>query len=351
MFYQYHNKDTRLFNYDKNLEYFATALSWRSLKVTYNEAVHDQPHFTARLDKAEACWREFLLGQRQHIEPYETHLLFIENELGRGGFRVNEWYTTRSTDSTLGVSKDVAFSYSLLPRMAIVTSIHPTAMIGWQGTSIKSSGKIATGQRVTDKLFLEFMAKRAAVALGYTHGPSIEESRRRWKKACENNLPKVLESKTIELITKNEDEKKEMLMKYRRMPRTITELVRVIIKSNSISGKSTVENKSNDYLTRQFADILARLPKKDADWVDYEIKKIIAMSGRGRSHGEGLIKTSCIWIVFMVNHSATKKAQQKKNSDMIDNLQLEQTGGEIPIVVVSVNMRDGERSYELGFKY
>lgn len=90
VFYQYHNKGTQLFNYDKNLEYFATSLSWRSLKVTYNEAVHDQPHFTARLDRAEACWREFLLGQRQHIEPHETHLLFIENELGRGGFRVNE---------------------------------------------------------------------------------------------------------------------------------------------------------------------------------------------------------------------------------------------------------------------
>ena len=164
-------------------------------------------------------------------------------------------------------------------------------------------------------------------------------------------MSKVLESKTIELVTKNKDKEREILMRCRRMPKTITELVRVIIKSNCAYDNDTVESKLNNYQTRQFANIMARLPKKDVERVDYEIKKIITKSGRGRSHEEVLIKTNCIWIVFMVNHNATKKAQQKKISDEIDNLQLEQAGSKIPIVVVSLNMRNGGCSYELGFKY
>ena len=153
IFTPFHDNGVRLFDYNKNLEHFATSLSWRSLKVSYDEAVRDHRRLISTINRAEVCWREFLRGRRESIQPYENHLIFTGDQSNCEKFRIDKWYNSRSVDSTLVVLNEALFSYSLIPRMIFVTSIRPVAMDGWRGTLIKKCGKIGVTQNVSNSNF------------------------------------------------------------------------------------------------------------------------------------------------------------------------------------------------------
>lgn len=52
-------------------------------------------------------------------------------------------------------------AYAKLPHMIVATSIYPTSMKGWSGTSIKAGGRITTCQSIRDAAFGKFFAGRA----------------------------------------------------------------------------------------------------------------------------------------------------------------------------------------------
>ena len=201
VFYPFHNRSVRSFDYDDNLGLFAVLASWRALKTAHGDITRNRPQLAGAIGATEACWREVLLGKRRSITPYKSHLLFIDSKSIFVGVYEGRWYTARGVDSSLAASRDAAFSYSLLPLMAVVTSIRPAAMVGWQETSIEPSGRITAGQRVVDPRFWGFVEGRASDAVARSPGPSYGEGRRRLQKALEKDPSRVRESDTMKLIT------------------------------------------------------------------------------------------------------------------------------------------------------
>lgn len=349
IFYTFH-KHARSFAYDERLEYYATSLSWRALKLSYSEATRGQPKFAAAVDRAEACWREFLLGKRRSISPYENHLIFLGDNTDLTGSSSAIWYGTRGVDSTLAMSTKVAFAYSLLPRMAVVTTINPMSMEGWRGTLIKPCGKIRTTQIVSDMVFWEFVENRALWAIAHTPGPSIKESRRRLRKAMDADPERVLGSEIIGIALKEKDEEIRIKLRDRKMPQTIITLIEdVIMRSKSAHVSNATESKLIRMGLMRIADILTSLPKKDAEKICREIESTKYRAVKSREHEEVLVKTDRIWIVFMVYHNSTKKVQHDEIQNKINGLKLQQTCADTPIAVFSMNLEGDESSFESGF--
>ena len=347
IFYPFHDNNVRLFDCNKNLGFFAVSLSWRALRVSYDESVRDQPGFVAVINDAEACWREFLLEKRKSIKPYESHLIFLDNKSSKCGFHSNKWYIARSVDSTLAIWEEGIFAYSLLPRMAIATSMYPTKL-PFHSSPIKSSRKVLADQRVEDSRFCEFIERRAAQVSACSPGPSIKESERRLKRASENNPSKVIKSETMKIIMEEMDAKREQKMRHSGMPETIIKLVEnVILNENNVYD--TGEDSVASWQTRQIADMLASLPKKEAAKLAYEIENAVSKSLKSGKRKAVLIRTNCIWVVFMVYHNAEKRAQQKIIFDKIEELKSQQTYTGTPIAVISMNVEGNECSFESGF--
>lgn len=250
----------------------------------------------------------------------------------------------------LAMSREVAFAYSLLPQMAVVTSIHPAAMEGWSGTSISRHGKIEAEQTGPHPMFWEFVAGRASHAMSLSPSLSISEGRRRMERALEADPEKVLKSESMKLMMKDEDGERGAKMRSRGMPDMIIRLAEYVIgRAEGAYGADTVKNESARWATRRIADVLASLPRDDAERVSYEIENAIDKAKRTGEYVEKTITTGHIWVVFMVCHNAIKTAQHKKIEDKIERLQLQQTGTNTPIAVFSMNLVDDQCSFESGF--
>ena len=348
IFYPFHDRGVRSFDYDENLGLFAASLSWRALRASYDEAARGLPGFAPAINEAEARWRGFLLGERRSIEPYESHLIFLDDGTCGGELCGSKWYTVRGADSTLAVwEEEGVFAYSLLPGMAIVTSVQP-ARLPFHGPPIKPSGKVEAGHPVADSKFYEFIARRAAEVLAYSPGPPAKEGERRLKKASEKNPSRVIKSETIKVMMDVNNANRARRMRERKMPGTIIELVEdVILKSNNACD-SDVENNTARLQTGQVADALAGLPKEEAERTAREIESVVDGALAGRGHAGRLIRTSRAWVVFMACRGATKEAQHEKIRGIIRDILTQQAGAKMPIVVISMNDEGGERSFELG---
>lgn len=352
IFYPFHDGGARSFEYDKSLGVFAASLSWRALKVSRGEAARDPPapSLAAAVDEAEAAWRALLLGERQSMEPYESHLIFVDDRSSCGEFYPDKWYTFRGTDRMLARLGDRAFAYMLLPRMIVVTSIRPAAMDGWLGTSIEAAGKITASQRVQDPVFWEFVSDRALNGLTLTPGPSVEESQRRLKRALERDPSRVLESDTMKIIMDDEDKIMVAKMKGKNMSEVVIWLVEhVIIKSKSAYESGSTEDKTAAWNARAIARVIADLPQDDAARLGREIAGAVNGARDSRAHMEVLVKTGRIWVAFAVDHNAAKKTLQEWIRDKVECLRRQPGGLETPIAVFSTNVEGSKCSFESGF--
>ena len=351
IFHPFHDDGARSFEYDESLGVFAASLSWRALKVSRGEAARDLPPIlAAAVDEAEAAWRSLLLGERRSMEPYESHLIFVDDESSCGEFYPDKWYTFRGTDCTLGKSVDRALAYTLLPRMIVVTSIRPATMDGWLGTSIKAAGKITTSQRVHDHPFWKFVSDRALNGLTLTPGPSAEEGERRLMRALERDPSRVLESDTMKIIMDDEDKIMVAKMKGKNMSEVVIWLVEhVIIKSKSAYESGSAKDKTADWNTRAIARVIADLPQDDAARLGREIAGAVNGARDSRAHMEVLVKTGRIWAAFAVDHNAAKKTLQEWIRDKVECLRRQPGGLETPIAVFSTNVEGSKCSFESGF--
>ena len=167
------------FTYGDSFELFATSLSWRVLKADDGHARSARPDLAPLIDEAEYRWREFLLGQNQ-TNPYESHLLFLDGEASDvhslGG---SDLYRFDAVDPKLYAGKYRVLAYAKLPHMIVATSIYPTSVKGWTGTSIKTGGRITTWQSIRDDAFREFFAGRARRVTALQDRLSDQERKRR----------------------------------------------------------------------------------------------------------------------------------------------------------------------------
>ena len=334
------------FEYDDNLALFVTSLSWRALKLSYDEARADRPDLVPLIDEAEYCWREFLLGKRQ-TNPYESHLLFVDSkEQDVNSLVSSDWYRFRAVDATLCTSANRVFSYAKLPHMLTVTAIYPPTMEGWSGTLVKTGGKITTSQSIDDAGFKELFVNRAQQALTLSPQLSIEMSTRRMKKALKNQS-RVLKSETIKIMRRDVDE--DLGKKMEGMPEMVAGLIKVILGAVDNPDASDEYNQSVHWAGRRIADKLSNLSGDELKRLDQAIESVLNKAGATWEYARSVWKSDSVWVVVMVHHNATKEHQRSKMRDDLGELKSQQGDTKTPIGIFSINCEDGGCSFESGF--
>ena len=349
VFFPFHEKKAKSFEYDGRLELFIISLSWRVLNMHYETFKLKYPHFSSLIDQAEIHWREFLMGSKQTISPYENHLLFLDYLKRGDGIppRFN-WYTLRAVDATIIANKKRISVYVKLPWMIFVSSIYPTTLKDWQGTTIRESGTITTRQSNKDGEFGRFLLDRATIALTSSPGPSPEISKNRLLKAIKKNPQKFFESDTIQTMIEEEDLLRKQKMKD--MPKSIIVLIEeVIIPNVDDLSVTKAENQMNRWKSRKIAGMLAGLSKEEATKLDSIILSTINKSQVSQHDTKSNLKTNSIWITFMVNHRTTKECQHSIIRKEMEMLEKKQSDVKIPLAVFSMNLDDDGVSFESGF--
>jgi hypothetical protein len=153
LFIPYHEKNQQQFEYGSWLRRFIVGLHWKVLVVkeeTYPAEAE------AAYAKAEADWRQFLLGQSASPGDAEFHLFLsdvVEDSTGELPQKIN-WYLARGFDLTPIYSESgMAGVYAMIVRTLTFSYLTPKAakdkMIG---TQIAEEGLLQTGQTIQRSL-------------------------------------------------------------------------------------------------------------------------------------------------------------------------------------------------------
>lgn len=144
IFNSYIDNRQRVFNYDKNLTYFITSLSWRSLYLDLQDFI-TMPNFNKdhllTLFHEEQIMRDYLLGKRQNLEAIENHIFFLEKvDSVHGMNNLSQPNATmhRTICSYSGYNGDTIFTLSNLMGILIVTLYSKGIEEQWIETKIEN---------------------------------------------------------------------------------------------------------------------------------------------------------------------------------------------------------------------
>lgn len=341
IFYPVHKDNVTELKYDYRLELFAVSLGWRTLISHYESLKSNHPIFNKQIELAESTWREFLLGNRQTVHPYENHLTFsvrVDNE------EMNR-YLDRSVDSTIVSDSSRMFAYTKLVHIIFITPIQPTTLNGWEGTHICRNGRIKSPHRINDNGYWDFLLDRAKILSGnHILKPSDETWRKRLQKAYNNNPKKFFESERTKKVIEN------MLVHYQQKVADMPPLVKGLIDEIGRQVANTqAETTENIWNSKKILDALASLPMKEATKIDSEIRDTI---NRLFNTGQSTIchlKVSTIWIIFIANHNTAKPDQRVVIEKELAKINTERSNEDTPIAIFSMNYEDDGVSFEFGF--
>ena len=345
IFYPFHNSGDARLEYGSWLERFAISLSWRVLRVGYEEFTSELPEFGPQMELAEAIWREFLLGNRRDVHPYESHLLILRSvdTSVDGIHEKTNWYMRRSIEWTIAASDTSVFTYAKLADMVFVTAIHPTALQGWTGTRVNQGGVIASPRTIDDGDFWGFLQSRVEIAFPRTLRPSPARERR-FQKAVQKDRKRVLESDSIQIETD------QMISRYKQrmagMPPSVIELVDVIGNQVADTRAQTVTNIWN---SKKIFAALADLSEEEAAAFESGTGKAIhRLFATGRST-EYRLRANTIWITFIANHNSTKADQRAVIAKELAEIRAERSNDDMTIAIFSMNYEGDGISWESGF--
>ena len=347
MFYPFHMKGQRVFDYDERLGLFALSLAWRTVKMTYEATQEEAPELLDVINEAEASWRKILLSGRSEVAPYECHLSFLdfarEGEGLPAGF---QWYTLRATDASIVEGIGKLYTYTKLPWMVFVTSIAPNEIEGWKGTKIETRGRIGSPQEIYDADFGGFLLQRAERATSLDLPKWREEA---FVKSIEKNPDRFLLSESFKVHVAERD--RALRKKLERMPESVKSLFSdVIARALDEPGQSAADNQVTKLMTRIVADALARVSDEEACLLDSGIVGAIWQSKSSGSIAMSTTMCKGIWVSFMVHPHSTRDYQRGKIVEELERLKESRPAGlTVPLAVFSMNVdRDGV-SFEMGF--
>jgi hypothetical protein len=197
-FHPYIRDEQSSFTYDEQLKKFIISLCWRILDKDLDLYSEEKNPLAEYAQKAHAEWREYLLGNADSIRQ-ESHM-FLTSEMSSAPDDVPdkmEWYLCRGTDGTIASGESEIFIYCLIPRFIFITSIHPIHMTGWEGTCVKESGQISTGQHCKHPGFYEFLCSREEFI---SKVPLSDKQHKVFLREIEKNPEKFINSETGKFI-------------------------------------------------------------------------------------------------------------------------------------------------------
>lgn len=167
VFYPYQKNKQKKIDYNEQLYYFITSLSWRSL---YLDIVNFVKEGNIRIDvlekmiESEKIMREFLLKKRSDIGNIENHIFFFErirevNATEDSIYHTGKPHVTihRSLTSYSGYYDSTIYTISNLMGIIIVTLYEKDADEKWNGTEIfnRDSSVVAKNQVVRSRVCAE----------------------------------------------------------------------------------------------------------------------------------------------------------------------------------------------------
>jgi hypothetical protein len=347
VFYPFHNKKAREFEYDERLQLFALSLSWRTLKANLSEEFKiAAPERIPQVDQAEQDWRRMLLVGRIEKTPYENHLLFLDFATGDGVPPGFQRYVLRSVDACLVEGAGRVMTYTKLPWMVFATSIFPLKLDGWEKTILLGKGRISPRQVMMDGVFGTFLRDRAKLA--------TKADLPKWRKeaiarAIKKDPERLLESASLDALIAEKDV--ERGIKMRDMPESIKALITEgIAKALDDSGKPKSENQLTKLVGRKIADSLANLSKEEAD--DLSGRMFATIKYSKIINGDALCRFQCngVWVSFLVNPHSTKEYQREKIAKELEEVKKDSSRKNItPIAVFSLYVGDDGTGFEMGF--
>lgn len=329
--YDQFNKEQPHGEYDNRLEKFVVSLSWRVLTVDQKKVELNHPIFTPLVNRAETCWREFLLGTRQNVRPYENHILFLRKLSGPDiplGF--NEYaqlaasYGMASTDARV-------FVYASFPGMCFVSTIAPTTLDGWHGTRVNESGFFSNSQRVLDVGFWEYFLNNARLAAESLSNTSSKLTQKRLQKAIKTNPTKFFRSETIQI--RIERRFASILKKMDGMPELVIELA-CALKLSFASSLSTGKIQENGLNFEKILDTLSNLSLNESVDLGNMIQSVVTQNVTFQSDTKSTFQTNSIWITFMAHNNPSKKYRRsiiKQELEYLKKLDIR-----TPILVASI---------------
>jgi len=346
-FLPFHEKGVRSFEYDERLKSFVVSLSWRTLKLGFDDLQKEEPQLAKHAEKAENLWRSFLLGTIDRVDPYENHMLFLDYVKDGGEISPNfQWYTLRAVDATLAGNDKRLFAYTKLPWMIFATSIWPTSLDGWHDTLVSDKGKISPPQEIEDGTIGRFLVDRSLIALG--NSPRSEWSRTRLLRALTRDPERFLESASFETMIAERDRVRRSKMKD--MPKSVKGLVEeIIINAVDEPGRSRAENRLARLQSRRLADLISNLSRGDVLALDKAILSAIREAKASDNDAQRTIKSGIIWVTFMVNPHSSIQQQRSGLEQEIARLKAERGVVKIPLVVFSMRPHRDGVSFETGF--
>lgn len=172
VFHPYSSGKATRFNYGPWLMHFCVSVSWRLLRFYREET--PMPQFPAELlsamDRAEATWKEVLLGKRPHPGEFEQHLIPFDevasatHELPSNFNR----YVMRAIDADLTRGGSTNVVYGKMGRFLVLGFYKVDHPRQWKGTKVHANqGVLEPRKYVLPKQFGEFLnhkANRASTA-------------------------------------------------------------------------------------------------------------------------------------------------------------------------------------------
>lgn len=348
VFYPFHNKKVREFEYDERLRLFALSLSWRTLKANCGDEFKAAvPELVSQVEQAEIDWRKILLQGRFDGSPYETHFLLLDYvKKGEGVPSGLQRYMLRTVDACIVEGSGRVMVYTKLPWMVFATAIFPVKLDGWEKTIILDKGEISSPQTITDGYFGTFLHDRARLA--------TEADLPKWRKEAilkdmRKNPTRLLQSASLDVLIAEKDI--ERRRKMREMPELVQALViEGVAEALDDTGKSKEENQISRLVGRKIADALANLSKEEAA----ELGGIMlgTMNYSKMRGGDALCRFRCdgVWVSFIVNPYSTKEYQRKKIMEEMEDVKRDSSRRKTtPIAVFSLHVDDDGTGFEMGF--
>jgi len=347
VFYPFHEKKARAFDYDERLGLFALSLSWRTLKASYSAFKEGVPGLVKYVDQAENDWRRILLGKRAQIRPYETHLTFLDYVKDGEDLPPNfQWYLLRTTDLCLVENGEMVFAYTKFPWMVFVTSIRPYTLKGWNKTLIESRGRLSSPQKIVDGIFGRLLIDRGELALNHKLPKWREEAIVR---TTQKNPQRWLESDSLELYIVEKDRARKEKMK--NMPESVQSLfTEALALAMEDCTKSKAENQQTRLATRVIAEALANLSPAEAQELNWRILGAIHLAQSRKGDALARFQGKGIRISFLVNPNSTREYQRKKMKEEVEELgKVKLPNEKVPTAIFSLNVDDDGTSFEITF--
>lgn len=143
LFHPYLTSSGKIFPYSSWLIHFCTSVSWRVLRFYRDEGLLKswEPAALARVESAEAVWRNMLLGKLSNPGAFQQHMLPLDQitQTSREFSPNINRYLMRAIQLDICRGSQSIFTYAKLGRFIILGFIHEPQPTQWKGTKVHAT--------------------------------------------------------------------------------------------------------------------------------------------------------------------------------------------------------------------